>query len=374
MSDPSNNNVAPDPQGTQQTLTDGANANATITAYAHALQNCIITPIEGHLDWYKTFNNDLKQAQEHAKVWVDTLGPLVFAQVPQSIINYGNTFSTATDNIISILSSLPPSKAPTSDQQQQINDLINALLVVLLDEKTKILDVHKQLQEFATNIHNDHTSLLEGQNSARQQVQLEQKQVDLINAQINKIKAQLQTDNTSATASEIGLGVAIFITVAAIGLAVATAGAAAPLIAVGIGVIGVGASIAGTVIFSEKVKADIEELYKQQAALSDEERQVCALQGITESIQSLVTQNEAATKAVSNVLDTWAVLETKLQSVLDDLQKAEASHVPAIIEKLDLQTARKAWDQLVAFADRMQRTEIRVTQPDATTTYPPKVA
>lgn len=374
MSDPSNNNVAPDPHATQQTLTDGANANATITAYAHALQNYIIIPIEGQLDWYKTFNINLVTAQEHAKVWVDPLGPLVFAQVPQSIINYGNTFSTATDNIISILSSLPPSKAPTSDQQQQINALINELLVVLQEEKTKILDIHKRLQEFANNIQNDHTKLLDGQNSAQQQVQLEEKHIDLINAQINKIKAQLQTDNTSATASEIGLGVAIFITVVGIALAVATAGAAAPLIAVGIGVIGVGGAIAGTVIFNEKVKADIEELYKQQAALSDEQRQVSALLGITSSIQTLVTHNEAAIKAVSNVLDTWAVLETKLQSVLDDLRKAEASNVSAIIEKLDLQTARKAWDQLVAFAQRMQMTEIRVTQPDATTTYPPKVA
>lgn len=347
----STSSLAPDTTDTQQQLTTSLNANTVITAYSHALQSVVLNPVQGQQDWYDTFSQNLKLAQQHAQVWVETLGPQVFATIPQSIINYANTFSAGTSDILGILQKIDG--VPTKQQQDDINNLINAILVTLQQEQVTLKDTYTQLQNFMTTVQADHTALLSGKNSSQNQVQIDETQLAKIQAKINSIQQQIQSDSQKALISEIGLGVAIFVTVAAIALTVATGGIAAP-VAIAVGVIGIGAAIAGTVIFSKEVSKDYDDLYQEQKDLTEEQAQVSALIGITNSINSLVQANEAATQALSDVLDTWAVLEEKLKAVVDDLQKAEAPNIPAIIESLDIQTAQKAWDQLVQFANGMQ--------------------
>lgn len=343
--------LAPDTDTAQQQLTTSLNANTVITAYCHALQNAVVQPLDGQGDWYNEFNANLKLAQDHAQTWVDTLGPAVFAKIPQAIINYSNTFVPGTNDILQILSEI--SGVPTPTQQQQINDLINAILVSLQDQQKTLTDTYTDLQTFMNTVQTDHTALLSGQNSAQNQVLIDQTQLAKIQAKINSIQQQIQSDSQKALISEIGLGVAIFVTVAAIALTVATGGLAAP-IAIAVGVVGIGAAIAGTVIFSKEVNKDFDDLYAEQKELTEEQAQVSALSGITNSINTLVQANEAATAALSDVLKTFSVLEEKLQSVVTDLKNAEAPDIPAIIETLDLQAAQTAWGQLVTFAQSMQ--------------------
>jgi hypothetical protein len=343
--------LAPDTTTAQTQLTTTLNANTVITAYCHALQNAVVQPLDGQGSWYDTFNASLKIAQGHAQTWVNTLGPAVFATIPQTIINYSNTFIPGTNDILQILSEIQG--VPTPQQQQQINDLINAILVTLQDQQKTLTSTYTDLQGFMNTVQSDHTALLSGQNSAQNQVLIDQTQLAKIQAKINSIQQQIQSDSQKALISEIGLGVAIFVTIAAIALTVATGGIAAP-IAIAVGVIGIGAAIAGTVIFSKEVSKDFDDLYAEQKELTDEQAQVSALNGITTSINTLVQANEAATTALSDVLKTFSVLEQKLQSVVTDLKNAEAPNVPAIIESLDLQAAQTAWGQLVTFAEGMQ--------------------
>jgi len=351
--------MAPDTQATKDTLTTSTNANFLITAYAHALLNTQIVKISGQGSWYDTFNANLLVAQQHAQLWVETLGPQVFGTVPQAIINYSNTFTLATNDILDILSKIQG--VPTAAQQTQINQLIDAVLAQLTEEQTTIQQIQASLQNFATDVQNDHTNLLTGQNSAEQQVLIDQTELAKIQAKINGIQDKIKSDSQKAMYSEIGLGVAIFVMVVGIALAVATGGATAPLVVAGVGLLGIGGAIAGTVIFSQDVSKDYDDLSVQMQAYSDEQKQVAALQGITNSIDSLVQANEAATQAISSVLDTWATLSIKLTSVSADLQKAEAKDVPAIIESLDLQAAQAAWNQLVDFAQGMQKSAQSIT-------------
>lgn len=343
--------LAPDTKTAQTQLTTSLNANTVVTAYCHALQNAVVQPLDGQGSWYDTFNASLKVAQDHAQTWVTTLGPAVFATIPQSIINYSNTFIPGTNDILQILSEI--SGVPTPTQQKQINDLINAILVSLQDQQKTLTSTYTDLTNFMTEVQSDHTALASGQNSAQNQVLIDETQLAKIHAKINSIQQQIQSDSQKALISEIGLGVAIFVTVCAIALTVATGGLAAP-IAIAVGVVGIGAAIAGTVIFSKEVSKDFDDLYAEQKLLTEEQAQVSALNGITASINTLVQANEAATSALSDVLKTFSVLEQKLQSVVTDLKNAEAPDIPAIIETLDLQAAQTAWGQLVTFAQSMQ--------------------
>ncbi|HEY1017109.1 MAG TPA: HBL/NHE enterotoxin family protein [Herpetosiphonaceae bacterium] len=354
--------LAPATDATQEVLTDHYNANNTITAYAHALQNIQLNPVSDEpQDWFTNLQGSLTTAQQHAQSWVTDLGPQVFSKVPQSIINYTNIFMPATQQILDILKNIHG--VPTPEQQSDINALIDAQLQTLGAEKQTILDLQAKLVQFANDIQADHTNLLTGENDAQKAVAIDETDMQKIQAKINDVQNQIQLDSKLALSSEIGLGVAIFIVVVGVALAVATEGAAAPLVAIGIGVLATGGAIAGTVIFSKKVSEDLDKLHDLQQQLSDEQAQVAALNGITSSVQSLVAANEQATKAMSDVLETWQTLEDKLQSVLDDLQKAEAPNLPAIIESLDIQTAQTAWGQLSDFATKMQQNSVTVQPP-----------
>jgi hypothetical protein len=355
--------VAP-AQTTKDALTGTANANFAITAYAHALQNVTLTKLPSQGDWYTTFTADLAAAQQHALHWTQELGPAVFAKTPQAIIDYSNTFVTATNDVLAILDATQG--VVSAAQQQTIVELLSAVLGRARSAQTTLSDLQNELTAFFGDIQQDHTNLLTGQHSAQQEIIADQNLADQINGQITEMNATIASDSAKALASEIGLGVAIFVTIVAVAAAVATEGAALPLVVAGVGLLGVGGAIAGTVVFTEKVNSDIDDLHALQAQLSDEQRQVAGLQAVSDTIGGLVTANAAAQSAMAEVIDAWSTLEAKLTTVVQDVESAEAADLPARIEALDLRGAQRDWQDLVAFATGMQASAQSITVQVAT--------
>lgn len=355
--------LAPNTDDSTKVLTDNVNANAIITAYCHSLLNIQIDKLKDQGSWYDEFNASLKVAQGHADDWINDLSPKVFSKVPQTIIDYGNVFNAAMKRINDIINSVPDGAELSKTQSDTIIRYLEAVLADLGIQQKTISDVRAQLIKFNSDVQADHTALLTGQNSAQSQVLMDQKQLAIIQAKINSIQTQMQADSQAAMASEIGLGVAIFITVVAFAAAVATGGVSLGIgAALAVGVLGVGGAIAGTVIFSKKVNEDLDELYAEQQNMNDEQRQVSALQGVVTSIQTLVTSNEAATLAISAVLNTWAVLQGKLQAVIDNLKQAEsdAATMMGLLVGLDIDVATTSWAQLVDFATNMQKSSLTI--------------
>jgi hypothetical protein len=100
-------------------------------------------------------------------------------------------------------------------------------------------------------------------------------------------------------ASGIGLGVSLFVLVAAIGFTLATGGAAAP-------------------------------------------------------IGALVGQANEALKGLGTLLNTWATLETKLDSVIRNLNSADKAALQRLI-RIYANTSKTAWDDLTNYALILQR-------------------
>jgi Bacillus haemolytic enterotoxin (HBL) len=372
--DPTSGGMAPDPTATSNTLTDGYNAQNTVTVYCHTLQNIQLNwnsangPVPS---WFTTLSQALTVAQAHAATWVTTLGPEIFSTIPQSLINYGNTFNQATNDIINIINGVTPTNPLTSAQQTQITQLLQAVLDQLNSETTTLADVTTSLQQFSTDVQNDNTAFQSGQLSAQQAVGLEQSQIASIQAQINLVQTEIAQDSKLALASEIGIGVSIFMVVAGVALTIATDGAAAPLLLAGVGVLATGAAIAGTIIYSPKVQSDLNQLYTLQSELTSDQQQVAALNGIISSLGALITANEAATQALSSIMNMWSVLSGKLASTITDIQNASTAQVGSILQELDLQAAQTAWTQLTQFCTSMQTNPVTVqtplTQPTSST-------
>jgi hypothetical protein len=366
--------LAPDVNDAQAKLTASLNATQAVSAYCHALLNtAIFPPAVSQMNW-ADFQSNLGVAQTHAQYWVDTLGPVVSAKVPQGIINYGSTFTNATNDIVNIISSAP-NNIPTPDQSKEILQLVQALLDALRAEKVVVEAIHgtsplltlgqpydgpvTTLEQFSAAVQGDYTRLKTGKDDVQTASGLNQQQIDSINTQITKLQQEISTANKIATASEVGLGLGLFLAVASIGLAIVTGGVGAMVVGA-VAVVGVGGAIASTAVFSVEADKEVAELHQEQQALSDDQKIATALSGITNSVDGLITQNEMATEAMTAVLTMWLVLEGKLEAVIVELQAADAD--PAgILQALDIQTAQTRWSQLTEFATQMQEVASGVT-------------
>ena len=56
-----------------------------------------LAQLDNQGEWYPTFNAALLAAQQHASLWIESLGPQVFSELPQAIIDYGNPENSYTE-------------------------------------------------------------------------------------------------------------------------------------------------------------------------------------------------------------------------------------------------------------------------------------
>ncbi|MDK2596903.1 HBL/NHE enterotoxin family protein [Pseudoalteromonas obscura] len=353
------NTLAPDTDQTQQNLADNLNANAIVTAYAHAMINVQLSPIPGldsQPDWFDTMQTNLTTAKEHADFWIEDLGPRLFATIPQSIINYNNTFINATNDILGIIKDAAGN--PTDAQKNSIIELLQATLTRLEQQKSTIKTAQSDLVTFSEDIQTDHNNLLEGNNGAIAALHEDQDKVIEIQGKIVELNQRLAKDKTLATVSEIGIGVSIFLAVAGFALAIATGGAAAPLVVGGVGVVATGAAIAGTVIWNDDITQDLKDINDAQNELDAEQAQVSALKTIICTVEGLVMLNESAQTALSQILDMYETLSQKMTAVISDLEQAQADEVGGILQKLDVESAQTAWGQLEQFAEAVEQTSM----------------
>ncbi|MBZ0092212.1 MAG: HBL/NHE enterotoxin family protein [Sulfuricellaceae bacterium] len=347
--------LAPDTEQTKQQLTDNLNSNQVVTAYSLALLNVSLNPIPGlnpQPDWFDTMQTNLAAAKQSGQYWIDTLGPQLFSTVPQSIINYSDTFNADTGFILQILKDC--NYNPGTDQKDQILALLNNTLQELDTQQGAIVDAQTALVAFSQTVSEQHQQLVDGNNGALAALQEDQDQVIGIQGQIADLNAKLAADSTLATTSEVGLGVGIFIAVAGFALCVATGGLAAPAVVGGAGVVGAGLGIAGTTVWNIDKTNDLKNIQKEQNLLSAENAQISALQTIISTTGTLTTANESAEAALVAIKAMYETLAQKMQATINNVEAADNADIPGILQAAKITTAQTDYDQLTAFATQIE--------------------
>ena len=121
--------LVPDTATITNALTSNTNANATLTAYSLALNQTVIGTIPGtQPTWLPTLQQNLTTAQGHANQWVQKLGPAIFANLPQTIINASTQFTDYTNEILNTISNIQKTGKPaTKEQKAQIVTALTTL-------------------------------------------------------------------------------------------------------------------------------------------------------------------------------------------------------------------------------------------------------
>ena len=281
--------------------------------------------------------------------WLTDIAPALGAKVPQTILDYNNTFLIAAAEIQRILNG---KDVLTPGEQRQVLDLIEATLDSVNDQESQVASIKSKLVTLATDFHADHDKLVTGQNSAAKAVELADSDRVRMEGRIAELQTKLEQTRQKVTASGIGLGLAIFVAVAAFALAAVTGGAG--LLVVGaIGVIGVGAAATFTGIFTHEISELISEIHDEQVRLENKKRQVAALRGITTTVNSLREKNEAAKASLTSIQTMWATLAAKLEAVSKNLKKGGEAATTAA-KRMNIATATKSWNDTAEWAKKIQ--------------------
>ncbi len=297
--------LAPDVTQTEQNVTRSLQSAALVTIYAAAMRFQVSPLLQLPLpDWFAPIKADLDTAIVHARTWQDTLCGQVAIQVPQSLIDYNTVFQATANQIINLITEIEMSGPDaTAEQRQQAQQLLGALLKQLAKEASILGDLHGQIIQLMDQIQQDHDNI--GQASAT-------------------ISQEIPNGGSISQTIQSQLGNDFLDT-----------------------------QMQGTCSVYLSIKESIDIQIKTSAASCPEILPYVIALKVLEKAQS---ENEAATKALSNVVASWQLLQDLLQDVIDDLTKADDSQVLPILQQVDVQAAAKVWVNLQQFAANLLKT------------------
>jgi len=100
---------------------------------------------------------------------------------------------------------------------------------------------------------------------------------------------------------------------------------------------------------TDQTRRNIEDLRRKRDSMSNEQRRVAGLRLIHRQIAPLVDSGRAAVHASSQIVNFWAVFQTKQESVVRAIAQSAAADVAGLV-RMHLNAGARAWEQLAAYA------------------------
>lgn len=345
--------LAPNASLAQDSIVDYINACNTVSAYSYQFANASLSVLLKPPAGYNDFVTQFGVAKGHAMEWNTSLIPQMIA-IPQMIVDSNRIITTKFNNINLDL------KDDLSDPDV-MDDLIKNLENIQkrvngdLDSMNGLI---KDLQTFGDTLANDYNTLDSGIGQLNSAEQADEAEVKRLQQEIQNLQDEIREYNQLLTASEVGIGVSIFVTLVGVVVGVATGGAGWAVCAVG--VIGIGASVTGTVLLSEKIQEDQNQLGQDAGNLDAYNQDLVVLNSEITTLKQLIVANQKAQDALVNVTKLWQDMADSTQQLLDELKKAESdatSNLPQCSQ--DVQTAQSEWNALEQFCEKLTKIDYK---------------
>ncbi len=350
---------APDATDTNSNTASGFASLQIVTSACHAVLNTQFIAPTPKPSWFDDLNAKLDAAKVLANQWIDDIAPKLTASVPSHVIDYGTTYTALTDQIIDLLNKNPNAKGKDDPVVQQVFALISALHDEVETIITDVIGTQEQLKTWGDAMQKSHDDLFAGAaNIQSLQIDL-QADIGKMNSAIQGLQAQIDAENKAIVAGALAIGVGLFALVVGIALAPVTGGAS--LIVSGIG----GAAIVGGAVtwgvMQAKINSQFSEIAEDQKKISDDKRQLVALQGLSLAANSAISSIATATSALSDVKVMWTMFQNDLQGTMNKLEKTD-ENLSAIVNKAYVIAAQKEWNLAVQFAQQLSGMSVPVQE------------
>jgi Bacillus haemolytic enterotoxin (HBL) len=342
--------LAPDPSDAIDQLTGLLNAANRITQWVLALENTVLPPLDPQPAWYQEIAAALKTSQQHSQKWLNETAPDIVADTAASFIDYAGMFSNVVLDITPLLKLIAAQKSlPTSAQAKDLTEYVTALAQTAAAKRDTVRALSAAMKKYHAEMQADCAALKTAMTAALADEAQDQAAIQQVQTQIQSIELTLAADNTQATADDVNTQQALT------GLVVTLAFSAGTIdpIAFGIALLGIGVDIAISAADAARVKADLAQIQTLSATLSTDQLQLGLLQGVISNLEYLSDGNHAALQTFDDVDDTWAFAAYGLNYLLVVLAQPQID-ISKIPDLQDLGAAAAAWQQVAAFATKVQ--------------------
>jgi predicted nucleic acid-binding Zn-ribbon protein len=329
-----------------------------VTTSCHGVLNTQFTAPSPQPDWFDDLSDKLDKAKVLANQWIDDIAPQMTASIPSHVIDYGTTYSAITDEMVTLLEANRNATRTSNPQVfQQLTELIQALHESVESIITEIEGTQGQLKTWGDNMQKAHDDLFNGAANIQAAETTLQNEMDQMNNAIKGLRDLIDGENKAIAAGAAAIGIGLLALVVGIALAPATGGAS--LIVAGIG----GAAIIGGAvdwgIMQSRINSQFAEIAKDQQKISDDQRQLVALQGLSLAANSAISSIATATQALSDVKVMWTTFQNELKGTINNLDKADKA-LSAIVSEAEVKAAQKEWNLAVDFAQQLVGATLKV--------------
>ena len=344
-----------DTGATKQALVDYQNAITKISMYVTGVTNVQLPGLTNSPDQYSAYVNKFSGVKTDVMLWPNSIVPLS-QNLPTTIVNFNSimvmNFGLAQSYLTALIQdpSNPTYRTNLANVLGQLRDNAKSNYATLTG-------LEGLFTQFSGSLTTD-GPILDG--LAKQALDFagaDKLQITKIQGTIKDQQATIDTLNTWLSVSEIGIGVSIFIAIVGVVCLFVPGGQAAGIGLIALGVVGVGGSIAGTVILNKQINALNDVIQGERQQISQINQDINLLIQLNTQVQQLVTANDEATKAMKVVQDYWKTLDTELSTLITDLNdstvKLDASQLQAV--QTDLTEANTLWGEVNTFAVALQQ-------------------
>ena len=184
-----------------------------------------------------------------------------------------------------------------------------------------------------------------------------QADIGKMNSAIQGLQAQIDAENKAIVAGALAIGIGLFALVVGIALAPVTGGAS--LIVSGIGAAAIVGGAVTWGVMQAKINGQFDEIAEDQKKISDDKRQLVALQGLSLAANSAISSIATATAALSDVKVMWTMFQNELQGTMDKLDKTD-ENLSSIVNKAYVIAAQNEWNLAVQFAQQLSGMNVPV--------------
>jgi hypothetical protein len=344
-----NNLVAFQPSAQQ--LTDYANALILINNYAYAITNQNLPVLNSPPPDYASFASNFAPAKQHALNWTDNIF-VQLVQFPTTITQEANQLFNMEETMIGFYLQNLINNPNDSASKTNLGKSLTTLQTLINNQVQTASNAQTQLNQFATNISSDAKILTGISQNALADAGADQTQIGLINKDIADLKAAIATANTLLTVSEIGMGLSIFVGLLGVVCCFIPGGQLLGAGIIIVAVAGEAASIAGTVIENERIKAMQAQIDSDQKQITGLHQDIILLNGVSASFNDLYNANLQAQTALNTIISMWTNLGSTIGTVQTDLTDVANDNTADQYQQAltDFQAAEAAWSDVVTFA------------------------
>lgn len=328
-----------------------------ISSACHAILNTRLASPSPKPEWFDDLEVKLQSAQALAGEWVDRLAPEMTSGIPSMIIDYGTSFRTVSDEIISLLKEHPEACGKEHPAVNQVTELITVLITKVDKMLVDVNRMDEQLKEWSGKMQRAHRDLQDGTMNIQKLHADLQADITAMNEAIAALNGAIDAHRKAMTSALLTAGAGLFVGSIGIGLAPFTLGGS--LLVGGLGGAAFLGGIGVSVYLGVKIGQEMKKISENQAKIAENQRQIVALGGLYMATQGAVGATATATEKISDVRMVWGALREHLQLTVNHLNSTD-DKMSGILNALAVKMAQKEWENAISYARGVMQMTVTV--------------